>query len=136
MDAKNRLHFPGFSPEAAEFLLKEREINGIGVDTLSIDLGASQDFKVHYTMLPANKWGLENLANLGTFPARRHDLRGIAKGKGGIGWAHARPGHVVGKPRPEGSLALLAETSWTPFRIVIRRPQVLARHPQQDLCLG
>jgi kynurenine formamidase len=40
------------------------------VDTLGIDLGASQDFKVHYTILPANKWGLENLANLGKIPAR------------------------------------------------------------------
>jgi kynurenine formamidase len=70
MDAKHMMHFPGFSPEAAEFLRKEREINGIGVDTLGIDRGASQDFKVHYTILPANKWGLENLANLGKIPAR------------------------------------------------------------------
>jgi Putative cyclase len=33
MDAKSMMHFPGFSPEASEFRLKEREINGIGVDT-------------------------------------------------------------------------------------------------------
>jgi kynurenine formamidase len=86
LDAKNMLHFPGFSPEAAEFLLKEREINGIGVDTLSIDLGSSQDFKVHYTMLPANKWGLENLANLGQIPARGATIFvGLPKVKGASG---------------------------------------------------
>lgn len=70
MDDKQTLHFPGFSPEAADFLLKERQINGIGVDTLSLDYGASKDFKVHYSVLPANKWGLENVANLAKLPER------------------------------------------------------------------
>jgi kynurenine formamidase len=80
------MHFPGFSPEAAEFLLKEREINGIGVDTLGIDVGASRDFKVHYTILPANKWGLENLANLGKIPARGATIFvGLPKVKGASG---------------------------------------------------
>jgi kynurenine formamidase len=86
MDAKQMMHFPGFSPEAAEFLLKEREINGIGVDTLSIDLGSSKDFKVHYTILPANKWGLENLANLGKIPARGATIFvGLPKVRGASG---------------------------------------------------
>src|SRR5690348_7789411 len=30
------LHFPGFSGEAAEFLVKERHVDGIGIDTPSI----------------------------------------------------------------------------------------------------
>jgi kynurenine formamidase len=86
MDAKQMMHFPGFSPEAAEFLLQEREINGIGVDTLSIDLGSSKDFKVHYTILPANKWGIENLANLGKIPARGATIFvGLPKVKGASG---------------------------------------------------
>ena len=86
MDAKNVMHFPGFSPEAAEFLLKEREINGIGVDTLSVDYGPSQDFKVHYSVLPANKWGLENLANLGKVPERGATVFvGLPKVKGASG---------------------------------------------------
>jgi kynurenine formamidase len=69
LDASNVMHFPGFSPEAAEFLIKERDIVGIGVDTLSLDFGGSTDFKVHLTVLPAGKYGLENLANLASVPA-------------------------------------------------------------------
>jgi kynurenine formamidase len=58
------LHFPGFSKEAAEFLVAERSIYGIGVDTLSIDVGSSATFDVHYTILSAGLLGLENVANL------------------------------------------------------------------------
>jgi kynurenine formamidase len=63
------LHFPGFSQEAAQFLVTEREINGIGVDTPSIDYGPSQDFIVHRIVNGANKPGFENLANLDKLPA-------------------------------------------------------------------
>ncbi len=70
MDAKGIMHFPGFSKEAAEFLVKERDIRGIGVDTLSLDYGPSTDFGAHFTVLPTNRWGIENLANLGKVPPR------------------------------------------------------------------
>lgn len=67
-DSSGTMHFPGFSPEAAEFLVNERRIAGIGVDTLSLDIGPSTDFKVHLTVLGANLFGLENLANLAKVP--------------------------------------------------------------------
>ncbi|GAA6733992.1 cyclase family protein [Thermus oshimai] len=67
-DASGTLHFPGFSPEAAAFLVEEREIVGVGVDTLSLDFGPSKDFKAHLTLLGAGKYGLENLANLAQVP--------------------------------------------------------------------
>jgi len=67
-DASGTLHFPGFSPEAAEFLVREREIVGVGVDTLSLDFGPSKDFKAHLILLGAGKYGLENLANLAQVP--------------------------------------------------------------------
>ncbi|MDR7481002.1 MAG: cyclase family protein [Armatimonadota bacterium] len=67
-DASGVMHFPGFHPDAVEFLLEERDAIGIGVDTLSLDHGPSKDFKVHTTWLPANRWGLENLANLAKIP--------------------------------------------------------------------
>ena len=86
MDDRQVLHFPGFSPEAADFLLKERQVNGIGVDTLSLDYGASKDFKVHYSVLPANKWGIENLANLAKLPERGATVFvGLPKVKGASG---------------------------------------------------
>lgn len=63
------MHFPGFHIEAIEMLLGERNAKGIFVDTLSLDFGPSPDFAVHYRWLPAGKWGIENVANLGELPA-------------------------------------------------------------------
>jgi len=62
-------HFPGFSAEAAEWLLKERSVLGLAVDTLSLDHGPSKDFRVHRLWLPTGRWGLENVANLDKVPA-------------------------------------------------------------------
>jgi len=63
-------HFPGFGIEAVEWLLERRDIRCIGVDTLSLDNGPSQTFDVHITLLGADRYGLENLANLNRIPAR------------------------------------------------------------------
>ena len=63
------LHFPGFSKEAAEFLVNERDIAAIGVDTASIDYGPSTDFIVHRIINGADKPGFENVANLDRLPA-------------------------------------------------------------------
>ena len=68
-DADGVMHFPGFHIEAIEMLLGERNAKGILVDTLSLDHGPSTDFAVHYRWLPANKWGIENVANLDQLPA-------------------------------------------------------------------
>lgn len=67
-DAGGTLHFPGFSTEAVQFLLSERNAVGIGVDTLSLDFGAATAFTTHTTWLGAGKWGLENVANLDSVP--------------------------------------------------------------------
>jgi len=81
------LHFPGFSREAAEFLVSQREIDAVGVDTPSIDYGQSQDFIVHQIINGANKPGLENVANLDKVPPTGATLIAlpmkIAKGSGG-----------------------------------------------------
>jgi len=82
-----RLHFPGFGPEAVEWLLEQRGILALGVDTLSLDIGASTDFPVHKRLLGADRYGLENLANLGQIPPRGAEaIVGIVpweKGSGG-----------------------------------------------------
>ena len=67
-DATNTLHFPGFSKAAAEFLVTEREVVGLLVDTLSIDIGATTDFGAHKVWLGAGKWAVECVANLGKVP--------------------------------------------------------------------
>ena len=46
-EEKEGFHFPGFGLEAAKFLYAERGINGIGIDTASLDHGPSADYPVH-----------------------------------------------------------------------------------------
>jgi kynurenine formamidase len=64
------LSFPGFSRESVEFLIKERNIKGIAIDTPSIDRGKSPDFMVHQVLFAADKLALENIANLDKLPAK------------------------------------------------------------------
>lgn len=63
-DADGVQHYPGFHPDAAEFLVTERDIAGIAVDTLSQDPGNSTDFGTHVTILGAGKYGIEGINNL------------------------------------------------------------------------
>jgi kynurenine formamidase len=63
-------HFPGFSEEAALWLVEKRDAAAIGVDTLSLDPGNSTTFPVHVNLLAADRYGLENLNNLAKIPPR------------------------------------------------------------------
>jgi len=69
-DVMSRLHFPGFSPEAVDWLIEQRHVRGVGIDTLSVDHGPSRDFPVHHLLGRAGRYGLENLAHLEKLPAR------------------------------------------------------------------
>jgi kynurenine formamidase len=85
-DAAGVFHFPGVSPDAAQWLMTERKVLGLGVDTLSLDVGTSKDFKVHYSWLPSGRWGLENVANLDQVPATGATLVvGVPKVKNATG---------------------------------------------------
>ena len=80
------LHFPGLSPEAAQWLVKERKINAIGIDTPSIDYGQSQDFKSHVILLSENIPAFENLTNLDQLPDSDFEIIALPmKIKGGSG---------------------------------------------------
>ncbi|CAA9521694.1 MAG: hypothetical protein AVDCRST_MAG45-2542, partial [uncultured Solirubrobacterales bacterium] len=60
---------PGFSAETTDFLKGERpEVRAIGLDTASLDIGASSDFAAHVSWLPSGRYGVENLANLERLP--------------------------------------------------------------------
>jgi kynurenine formamidase len=67
-DVNGNFHFPGFAPEAAAWLISERRVAGIAVDTMSLDNGPSRDFNTHQLWLPSGRWGLENVANLDKVP--------------------------------------------------------------------
>ncbi len=69
-DEDNELHFPGYSKDAARFLIEKRNIRGIGIDTLSADYGISTDFAVHHIINGAHKYILENVANLDKLPPK------------------------------------------------------------------
>lgn len=69
-DAKGTMHFPGYSLEAAKLLVEERNVFGLGIDTLSIDYGPSQDFPVHQYTLAHRLYHLENVASLDQVPTR------------------------------------------------------------------
>ncbi len=85
-DSAGVFHFPGFSPDATEFLLRERSVWGLAVDTMSLDHGPSKDFKTHYMWLPTGRWGLECVANLDQVPASGATIVvGVAKVKDATG---------------------------------------------------
>ncbi len=73
-DSRGELHFPSYSPEAAEFLVKQRDVLGIGVDNMSIDRGISKKFQVHHIVNKAGKFGLENVAHLDKLPPQGFTL--------------------------------------------------------------
>ena len=66
-DAAGTMHFPGFGADAVGILI-EREVSGIGCDTMSIDPGCSHEYPVHRLALAAGLYQLENLADLSALP--------------------------------------------------------------------
>jgi kynurenine formamidase len=96
-DASN-LHFPSYGVDAARFLIEERKVAALGVDTASIDHGPSKDFPVHRLAAAADVPGIENVTNLDQMPARGAWVAAlpmkIAGGSGG-------PLRIVGLVGPE-----------------------------------
>jgi kynurenine formamidase len=87
----NVFHFPGVSPDAAAWLINERRVSGLAVDTMSLDPGASKDFKTHKLWLPSGRWGIENIAGLDKVPPTGTTLIvGVPKVKG----ASAAPSRI------------------------------------------
>jgi kynurenine formamidase/D-alanyl-D-alanine dipeptidase len=64
----SHLHFPGYGEESARFLVSDRHVSALGIDTPSIDYGPSKDFRVHVIAMGANVIGLENVAHLEGVP--------------------------------------------------------------------
>jgi kynurenine formamidase len=68
-DRGGTLHFPGYSQDAAKFLIEGRNALGLGIDTLSIDYGPSKNFPVRQYTLSHSVYQLANVANLDRAPA-------------------------------------------------------------------
>lgn len=61
-------HYPGFSLEAVKFLVDSRNVVGLGIDTMSVDIGATTTYPVHQFTSKQGVYHLENLASLGLVP--------------------------------------------------------------------
>lgn len=69
-DAQGVMHFPGFGRAAAEFLVRERGVIGLGSDTLGVDRGCEPELPVSRLLAEADRLHLENLTNLELLPPR------------------------------------------------------------------
>jgi kynurenine formamidase len=67
-EAVPELSFPGLHPDAARWLVENRAISAIGLDTASIDHGPSTGFESHRILFARNIPAFENVANLGRLP--------------------------------------------------------------------
>jgi len=67
-DAKNRLHFPGFAGATAKWLLAERQIAGVGIDTHGVDPGLDTSYATNTQIAKAHKIAIECMANLDQLP--------------------------------------------------------------------
>lgn len=81
------LHFPGVHPAPAAWLVGERRIKAVGIDTASIDYGQSTRFEAHVALLSRNVPVFENLSDLRALPSLGFEVIAlpmkIAGGTGG-----------------------------------------------------
>lgn len=69
-EAVRALHFPGLDSAAAAWLVRERQVKAVGIDTASIDYGQSTKFETHVALLSQNMPVFENLSDLRDLPNR------------------------------------------------------------------
>ena len=85
-DASN-LHFPGYGEDAARFLVEQRRVGALGIDTASIDYGQSKDFIAHQIAAGGGVPNLENVARVDELPEKGFWVIAlpvkIGKGSGG-----------------------------------------------------
>lgn len=66
-------HSPGFTPDCVRFLADDRDVLGVGVETVGTDAGQAGGmdpaFPCHHLMHGAGKLGLASLTNLDQLPA-------------------------------------------------------------------
>lgn len=85
-DIRGEMHFPGFGNDATQFLLHERQIAGVRIDTHGVDSGQDIIFATNRLILEQPRLVLENLTNLDQLPPKGTTLViGILRLRGGSG---------------------------------------------------
>lgn len=69
-DSRGNSHFPGFSLEAVKFLVEARNVPGIGIDTIAVDPGRSEEKPVRAYTSAHNVFHIENVADLTVAPEK------------------------------------------------------------------
>ncbi|HVN39838.1 MAG TPA: cyclase family protein [Myxococcota bacterium] len=82
-EAVSSLHFPGLGADAARWLIAERGVVAVGIDTASIDRGPSRRFETHQTLFAANVPAFENVAALELLPPRGFRIAALPMKIGG-----------------------------------------------------
>jgi kynurenine formamidase len=68
-DPAGVMHYPGFGVEVTRWLIEERSIGALGIDTMGVDPGIDTSFGTNRLLLHQHRMHLENLAGLGEMPA-------------------------------------------------------------------
>lgn len=85
-DAVAELHFPGLAPSAARWIVANRKISAVAIDTASIDFGQSKLFETHQTLYKEGILAIENVARMEDLPARGFEIIALPmKIRGGSG---------------------------------------------------
>jgi kynurenine formamidase len=98
-DAVARLHFPGLHPSAARWLLDNRAVGAVGIDTASIDYGQSTQYESHRLLFEREVPAFENLAALDRLPRRGAIVIALPMKIGGGSGAPLRAIAIVPEPR-------------------------------------
>jgi len=86
IDGKGNLHFPGFAGDTTTWLLGDRQIAGVGIDTHGVDPGLDTSYATNTQTTAAHKIVIECLGNLDQMPATGATLvLGILRLKDGSG---------------------------------------------------
>ena len=117
LDADGVIHQPGFSIEAAQWLVDNRKLDvrgALGTDTFGPDLGIDDTFAVSVLLYDQHRISLENLTNLAALPATgrlRAGRRAHQPGGLGLDRQHHRraaPGELSRAPRPLATGAVVS----------------------------
>jgi kynurenine formamidase len=84
--AVSALHFPGLSPAAAQWIVANRKISAVAIDTASIDYGQSQLFETHRILYKEGIFAIENVARMDALPVKGFEIIALPmKIQGGSG---------------------------------------------------
>lgn len=80
-------HFQGIHPNTSQWIINNRKVKLVGIDTASLDYGQSTEYKTHQILYNKNIPGLENVAHMDKLPTKGFTVYAapmfISNGSGG-----------------------------------------------------